>query len=563
MADGKNNYYHPGVYIEELPGLPTIQSVATSIPIFVGITETLPPSSLNVAQPVNGWADYQAKYGQFVFGSQTSAAVYQFFAGGGTKCYVVGVNPGDSSKAAPSAAVLDPAVKITVTAACIGDWQKDLLTVATADVVQPPGKDPSNFFSVYVLVLASALVTPKTVWASLLKAYVKSNSSITITLENKAYYVLENFRSFASAPFLSQNADVSNQQLTKMANLINAKSMFIRVSCAKGAGLSAMQDRNKVKAFAGGSFGTGSSYVDATYQALSSPQDASLVATPDAAAVDIALDYSKASDYKAVIITGIMQALTNKRLRNLFYVIDAPFVGDYAGTNTGSIGDFVQGTKDNQPLSSEYAACYYPWPVVRNPISGSSVPVPPSGAVLGCYASTDENAGVHVSPAGAVNGHIPTATSLTQWVTEIDQDSLNPAGINAIRSIPGYGITVYGARTLAGPGEWQYVAVRRFVTFFEQSVKTFLETIVFAPNDEMLWATASAVVTAFARQLWQQGALMGATPKDAFFVTCDDTNNPPDQRKQGILIIDVGLAVIYPAEFVVLRVSQRTSAAGS
>jgi phage tail sheath protein FI len=183
--------------------------------------------------------------------------------------------------------------------------------------------------------------------------------------------------------------------------------------------------------------------------------------------------------------------------------------------------------------------------------------------VLGCYASTDANAGVHVSPAGVVNGHIPSATSLTQWVTESDQDSLNPAGINAIRSIPGYGITVYGARTLAGPGEWQYVAVRRFVTFFEQSVKTFLETIVFAPNGEMLWATASAVVTAFAYQLWQQGALMGTTSKDAFFVTCDDTNNPPEQRMKGVLIIDVGLAVLYPAEFVVLRVSQKTSTAGA
>lgn len=563
MADGTNNYYHPGVYIEELPGTPTIQSVATSIPIFIGITETLSLSSLNVALPVNGWADYQAKFGQFVFGSQTSAAVYQFFAGGGTKCYVVGINPSTSAKAAPASAISDPAVAITVKAACIGDWQNSLLSVATADVIQPPTQKPSNFFNVYVLVSASALATPTTVWASLLRAYVKNSSSATITLQSASYYVLETFGPFASAPFQSTSADIASQQLQKITSIINAKSMFIRVTCAKGAGLASMGERNKVKTFVGGSFGTGSSYVDATYQALSSPLDASLVATPDAAAVDINLDSSKASAYKDVIITGIMQTLTNKRLRNLFYVIDAPFVGDYKGSSSSDIGSFVEGTSDNRPLNSEYAACYYPWPVIRNPLSGSNVPVPPSGAVLGCYAATDANAGVHVSPAGVVNGRIPTATGLTQWVTEADQDTLNPAGINAIRSIPGYGITVYGARTLAGPGEWQYVAVRRFVTFFEQSVKTFLETIVFAPNGEVLWATAAAVVTAFAYQLWQQGALMGSTSKEAFFVTCDDTNNPPEQRMKGVLIIDVGLAVLYPAEFVVLRVSQITSAASS
>lgn len=152
--------------------------------------------------------------------------------------------------------------------------------------------------------------------------------------------------------------------------------------------------------------------------------------------------------------------------------------------------------------------------------------------------------------------------ALTGWLTDSDQDLLNPHGINAIRNIPGYGITIYGARTLAA-GQWQYVAVRRFVTFVEQSLRASLEWVVFEPNSELLWATVVREITAFLTLLWHQGALFGSTADDAFFVTCDVTNNPPSLRTQGVLNIDVGLAVLYPAEFVVIRVAQMTSTSSS
>jgi phage tail sheath protein FI len=285
--------------------------------------------------------------------------------------------------------------------------------------------------------------------------------------------------------------------------------------------------------------------------ALASIPDASLIATPDAAAVDITAKVDGGT-----VLANIAKAVTNKcaDLPSFFYVIDAPYL-DVSASDDSNLTAWSSG----QPLGSEHTAIYYPWPIILNPISGKSVPVPPSGAVIGRYATTDLVAGVHVSPAGVRTGRLTTAVSMTRWLTENDQASLNPLGINVIRSIPGYGITVYGARTLAGPGEWQYVAVRRFVTFVEQSLKMSLEWVVFQPNGEMLWGTVVREVTAFLNQLWRQGALFGATASEAFFVTCDNSNNDATTRAQGVLNVDVGLAVLYPAEFVVIRIAQMTT----
>lgn len=111
--------------------------------------------------------------------------------------------------------------------------------------------------------------------------------------------------------------------------------------------------------------------------------------------------------------------------------------------------------------------------------------------------------------------------------------------------------------------EWQYTAVRRFVTQCELSLKAGLQWVVFEPNSNFLWTTIIREVSAYLSMLWNEGALFGNSPQEAFFVTCDETNNPPAQRTQGILNVDVGLAVLYPAEFVVIRISQITSTPSS
>lgn len=552
MADG-NTYTRPGVYIQELPGVPTVQSASTSVPVFIGITENLAPSDLNVARQVTGWADYQNRYGSFVFGANVSAAVYEFFAEGGAVCYVIGIAPGSQDKKM-QLPISDPAAKFTFNAACIGDWAgKIYISVVNAGPISQD-QHYSSYFAVNVMVKESEVVAPTapTIWTRLLNSYITSNSISPVAIGGSSpvnYYILESFGAFSAASVVIPPNGVCPLQAQ-----INAKSFFIRVSVAASTGGTSRAGTPTVLAGSTSTLPLAVTAYKQALDALASIPDASLIATPDAAAVDITKNTTDGGKF-----TDVALQVTQKcaALPAFFYVIDAPYLDASASDDT-NLMTLVMGGGSN-PLGSEYTAIYYPWPIVLNPISGKSVPVPPSGAVLGRYATTDQIAGVHVSPAGVRTGGIKTAVSMTRWVTENAQSLLNPHGINVIRSIPGYGVTIYGARTLGGPGDWQYVAVRRFVTFVEQSLKMSLEWVVFQPNGEILWGTVVREVTAFLNQLWRQGALFGSTAAEAFFVTCDNTNNDATTRAQGVLNVDVGLAVLYPAEFVVIRIAQMTT----
>ncbi|WP_206952579.1 phage tail sheath family protein [Trinickia acidisoli] len=561
MADG-NSYSHPGVYIQELPGIPSIQGVSTSIPVIIGATEKLDSSDRNVARRVSSWAEYQSRYGGFVWGACACAAAYEFFAEGGAVCYVIGICPDTPPKLA-LATVTDGNGNYQVTAASQGDWPNSLLQVTVTDVGPiPKGAQASNYFSVNVVIGNADLQSTDqdgTIWRKLFALYIANNSirATTLSGQDGTWYVLESFGPF-TAMSLTPAGDGGPCPLQAQ---INAKSMFIRVLSTPQPGDVGQQTRagTPVKLDGGDPVTYDSSIYDGALPALASIPDASLLATPDAAVVELTSDSTSAQSLTSVI-TDVMTHC--QKLPNLFYVIDAPYVDD--STDTDNIVAFVAGgATNNTALIYENAALYYPWTFVLNPVTGTSVPIPPSGPVLGRYATTDLTAGVHVSPAGVRTGRIATATALTGWLTESDQDDLNPHGINAIRNIAGYGVTIYGARTLAGPGQWQYIAVRRFVTFVELSLKTSLQWVVFQPNSELLWATVVREITAFLTLVWHQGALFGSTADEAFFVTCDSTNNPPALRAQGVLNIDVGLAVLYPAEFVVIRIAQMTSSQSS
>ena len=142
-------------------------------------------------------------------------------------------------------------------------------------------------------------------------------------------------------------------------------------------------------------------------------------------------------------------------------------------------------------------------------------------------------------------------------MTTGEQELLNPAQVNCIRSFGANGIRVWGARTLAATDQsWRYINVRRLFIFIEETIRKGTQWVVFEPNDSDLWARVRRTVTAFLRELWMQGALVGATAEQAFFVLCDETNNPQSSIDQGKLVVDVGLAPVKPAEFVIFRISQ-------
>jgi hypothetical protein len=206
------------------------------------------------------------------------------------------------------------------------------------------------------------------------------------------------------------------------------------------------------------------------------------------------------------------------------------------------------------PLSEKgFGAFYFPRIQVADPFSGALVYVPPSGHVAGVWARTDTERGVHKAPA---NAPIKGAVNVEQALTRADQEVLNPAGVNCIRSLDNT-IKIWGARTLAEEAsEWRYLNVRRLFNMIEESIARGTRWVVFEPNDRPLWQDIKRDVSAFLRTIWRAGALMGRTPEQAFFVKCDEETNPQEEIDQGKVIIQVGIAPVKPAEFIIFRIGQ-------
>jgi hypothetical protein len=210
----------------------------------------------------------------------------------------------------------------------------------------------------------------------------------------------------------------------------------------------------------------------------------------------------------------------------------------------------IQGTVRD----SNYAAMYFPWINVFDPVNGANDFMPPSGYMAGIYARVDNLRGVHKAPANEV---IRGAVGVETRLSKADQDGLNPDGINIIRQFDG-NITVWGARTLGGDanGEWKYINVRRLFLFLRDSIDAGTQWVVFEPNTPDLWAKITRNVTAFLTNVWRSGALFGLTPAEAFYVKCDAETNPPEVRDLGQVVTEIGVAVVKPAEFVIFRISQ-------
>ena len=206
-------------------------------------------------------------------------------------------------------------------------------------------------------------------------------------------------------------------------------------------------------------------------------------------------------------------------------------------------------------FNTSYAALYYPWLEVYDFSEGPNDTkfMPPSGHVAGVYNRVDADRGVHKAPANEI---IRGTNDLQIQLSKAEQDVLNPIGVNCIRAFPNRGINIWGARTLSNDGSWRYVNVRRLFIMVEASLDAGMQWVVFEPNDTTLWAKVRRDVTSYLRTVWLSGALFGTTPEQAFYVKCDEELNPLEIRDLGQLIIEVGLAPVKPAEFVIFRISQ-------
>jgi hypothetical protein len=247
-------------------------------------------------------------------------------------------------------------------------------------------------------------------------------------------------------------------------------------------------------------------------------------------------------------VKAIQQAMLDHcaNMKDRFAILDCP-----PDMNPQQIKDWRM---KEAGYDSKYGALYYPWIKVANPLGdGETVVVPPSGHMAGIYARNDTERGVHKAPANEV---VRGALGLELKITKSEQDSLNPDGINCIRAFPGRGIRVWGARTISSDALWRYINVRRLFNFIEESIELGTQWVVFEPNDRDLWERIKRDIRAFLTRVWRDGALFGATPDEAFYVKCDEELNTVEVRDAGQVIIEIGLAPVKPAEFVIFRISQ-------
>lgn len=525
----------PGIHLQALPSFPGgITGVPTSVAAFVGVTESGPPMQPTA---ITSWAAYQQQFGALAWRAMVSWSVYEFFREGGGVCYVVRVADLAGATSASTSATAR-ASQAVVTAITPGTWGNSL-AVLPAPV--PPaaggaGAQPTAAAGAALSVLADATAPD-----ALLQDYARGNNLAAQVLGGKSWFVLEQF----TAPTAAD-----------LAGKVNSQSIFVRMTATATGAQAAGPGAASPVPLAGGSevrhdFGAATALLDQV-------PDVSLLSVPDIVTATDLTGQPSLAQQAGLINAGLLYC---QNRGSVFYVVDAPAGLDVPGILSFKTGAGKPPGGNPSALSNDYGALYYPWVFVYNAATGANVPIPPSGPVLGRYAWTDAQLGVFKAPAGTMAGALQSVTMLEQVVSTADQGLLNPAGVNCIRSFPVYGNLIWGARTLSPSQEWTYTSIRRTLIYIEQSIRQSLQWAVFEPDNAMLWVTVTRAVTAFLTGLWQQGGLMGATAHDAFFVICDASNNPPEAILVGQLNVDIGVALVYPAEFVVLRIQQQTATA--
>jgi phage tail sheath protein FI len=493
------NYLSPGVYVEEVEaGSRPIEGVGTAVAAFVGLAGRGPA---NTPTLVTNWNQFTSTFGEFVEGSYLAHAVYGYFLNGGGAAYVVrvgadGVEPTASAEV-PSAEKGKAAFRVAAIES--GTTGNDI----SVDVEPATGGAEGTF-----------------------KLVVKQGSRVVETFD-----------------------DVSaSKGKTNVATVVKAQSKVIAIEEAGGA-LSAPSTGSV--SLAGGGAAVPARVTPTDYVGNSADRTgfAGLEAVDEVTMLSV-------PDLMAVYEQGIID-LEGLQAVQLAMIAHCELMGDRVAILDSPPGLNAQQVKewrvDKAGYDSKYATLYWPWIKVFDPLAGQARFVPPSGHVAGIWARNDDTRGVHKAPANEV---IRGAISLELNLTKAEHDQLNPNGINCIRAFPGRGIRVWGARTISSDPSWRYLNVRRLFNYIEESIFEGTQWVVFEPNDMRLWGRVKRTINAFLLRTWRDGALFGATPDQAFFVVCDETNNPPETRDAGQLIVDIGIAPVKPAEFVVFRIAQ-------
>ncbi len=525
-------YGAPGVYIEEQPsGSMPIEGVGTAVAAFVGFTETYnvdegDPTDPDGVKPqlVTSWPQYERVYGGFVRGARLPHAVRGFFENGGGAAYVVRIPVGESDG--------DGRARLSLPAADRPDLESLHIsahnpgTRVEVEIVPPSPSAPTE----------NGQEAPPAEYT--LRVY--SDGSLQ--------------EEIGGLQFTGKSART-------VERTVNERSRFVRIEIPPMHGVSLAErapapGRYQVERPAAVTTGVtpadleGSVAERTGYHGLAIAENVTMVAIPDLITIATGDDGSFDEETFLAVQKQLVDWCESSHTK--MAILDTP-----PGLNATRVLEWRQ----KLARDTAFAALYYPNLVVPNPLArpGATngekfITVPPSGHVAGVWARTDGTRGVWKAPANeAVRG----ISRLEFEVTSGEQGLLNPEGINCIRSFGSYGTKIWGARTLAKTDpSWRYVNVRRLFNYIEESIRRGTQWAVFEPNDFDLWQRVKRNITSFLRGLWMQGALVGTTAEQAFYVLCDASNNPASSVDEGKLIVEVGIAPVKPAEFVIFRISQ-------
>ena len=505
-------YLSPGVYMEEVDrGTRPIEAVGTAVAAFVGFTEKADVtengetiSLLNKPTLVTNWSQYVNQFGGFVGGAYLPDAVYGYFQNGGGRCYVVSVKTLKQS--------LDPELAQPATAKLPAGGEKG------GDALEFQAREGGPRGNQIVVDVRGG-----------------EEETFSLIIHGPAG-TMETFDGLTTA-----KGD------NNVATVVNARSTLVTVKVAK-AGVVPQAGSYEL---AGGEMKEvavtvadykGSAAERTSIGGLEAIEEVTMLAVPDL------MSSLQSGELDLEGVQAVQRSMYEfcERSKYCFAILDTP--PDLSAQQ-------VKEWRMSANYDTKYAALYYPWIKVADQTNGGSTMrlIAPSGHMAGVYARSDTERGVHKAPANEV---VAGANGLAIQVTKGEQDVLNPLGVNCIRSFPGRGIRVWGARTLSSDPAWRYVNVRRLFNMVEESIERGTQWVVFEPNDQDLWARVRRDVRAFLKTVWRSGALFGATENQAFYVKCDEETNPPETRDLGQLIIEIGIAPVKPAEFVIFRISQ-------
>ncbi|MEJ2210010.1 MAG: phage tail sheath subtilisin-like domain-containing protein [Anaerolineae bacterium] len=533
-------YLSPGVYVEEVDrGPKPIEGVGTAMAAFVGFSEKaeylrevdgemLTEDLLNKPQLVTNWTQYVQRFGGFMEGAYMPQAVYGYFHNGGSRCYVVSVKTIGNAQVP----LLGADGKPHLIARAKQAGFDGLRLRVKIDTPEPPAakakgkakegeegaaEGPQPFTITVERQGISGAWQVKEVLSEVTLEEVKEDGAKQVQVaykNNRAPEWIDLVIPAASAP-LTKIWPASQQQSLNLeeTQLLPATSAEFKGSVVERSGV----------------------------EGLEALDDVTMLCVPDLMSVPpgetLNLDMVKA-------VQSAMIAHC-ERLGDRVAILDPP-----PNATPQEIKDWRMNIAG---YDSSYAALYWPWIQVDDPVQNRPIYIPPAGHVAGVWARNDNTRGVHKAPANEV---VLGATGLAYNCTKGEQDTLNPNGVNCIRAFPGRGIRVWGARTLTSNPSWRYINVRRLFNYVEKSIENGTQWVVFEPNDPFLWFRVERDVTSFLTTVWSDGALFGASPGQAFYVKCDAELNPPESRDLGRLIIEIGLCPVKPAEFVIFRISQ-------